>query len=134
MRRVLSIRCIFFLVNRISNIKFSFKNWPGSTSMFHSNPSFTKLRKLAFSTLTSLFLHPLQLIQHFTYFTFFSPIKSADPDEMSPYYLGLPFLAHLSLWLMVSYCDHKMSVVHCASSTIASKGLLLNYWLDFDQT
>ena len=134
MRRVLSIRCIV-LVNKISNIKFSFKNWPGSTRMFHSNPSFTKLRKLALSTLTSLFfLHPLQLIQHFTNFTFFSPIKSADPDEMSPYYLGLPFLAHLSHWLMVSYCDHWMSVVHCASSTIASKGHLLNYWLDFDQT
>ena len=33
------------------------------------------------------------------------------------------FLAHLSLWLMVSYCDSCMSVMRCVSSTIASKDI-----------
>ena len=48
------------------------------------------------------------------------------------------FLAHLSHWLMVGYCDHFMSVVRRAlssSTVIYMKGnLLLNYILaDFLQ-
>ena len=46
-------------------------------------------------------------------------------------------LAHLSQRLNVSYCDHWMSVLHCVSCIVNNwfKGhLLLNYWLDFDQT
>ena len=45
-------------------------------------------------------------------------------------------LAHLSHWLMVTYCDHWMSVV-CRQSCVLNncfKGHLLNYQLDFDQT
>ena len=37
----------------------------------------------------------------------------------------------------MSYCDHWMSVLHCVSCIVNNwfKGhLLLNYWLDFDQT
>ena len=37
---------------------------------------------------------------------------------------------------MLSYCDHLMSVLCCASCVVNNcfKGHLLNYWLDFDQT
>ena len=53
------------------------------------------------------------------------------------------FLAHLSWRLKVSFCDHSPSVVVvvCTSvrlsvrpSTIFKQHLLLNHWLDFDQT
>ena len=43
----------------------------------------------------------------------------------------LHFLAQLSHWLMVSYCNRWMSVI-CRQQLF--KGHLLNYWLDFDQT
>ena len=35
-----------------------------------------------------------------------------------------PFLAHLSHWLMMSYCDHWMSVMCCASSVVRRQQLL----------
>ena len=47
------------------------------------------------------------------------------------------FVAHLSHWLRVSYCDHWMSVVRRVSSVVNNcfkRHLLLNYWLNFDQT
>ena len=45
----------------------------------------------------------------------------------------LYFLAHLSHWLMVSYCDRWMSVVRrpsCVVNNCFKRLLLLNYWLD----
>ena len=50
---------------------------------------------------------------------------------------SMQFLAHLSLLLRVSYCDHWMSVVRHVSSVVNNclkRHLLLNYLLDFDQT
>ena len=54
------------------------------------------------------------------------------------------FLAHLSWKLKVSFCDHSPSVVvvvvrmsvrpSVRPSTIFKQHLLLNHWLDFDQT
>ena len=41
----------------------------------------------------------------------------------------VPILAHLSHWLIVSYCDPWSSIVNNYF-----KGHLLNYWLDFYQT
>ena len=50
------------------------------------------------------------------------------------------FLAHLSRRLKVSYCDHSPSVLvvvvrmSVRPSTIFKQHLLLNHWLEFDQT
>ena len=51
------------------------------------------------------------------------------------------FLAHLSWKLKMSFCDHSPSVVVVVvirmsvhPSTIFKQHLLLNHWLDFDQT
>ena len=50
------------------------------------------------------------------------------------------FLPHLSWKLKVSFCDHSPSVVvvvvrmSVRPSTIFKQHLLLNHWLDFDQT
>ena len=51
----------------------------------------------------------------------------------------LPFLAHLSHWLIISYCDLWISIVRrgrplCVVNNCFKGHLLLNYWLDFDQT
>ena len=62
------------------------------------------------------------------------------------YVWNIVFLAHLSWKLKVSYCDHSPSVVvvvvvvrmsvrpSVRPSTIFKQHLLLNHWLDFDQT
>ena len=39
------------------------------------------------------------------------------------FYIG--FLAHLNLWLMMSYCDRCMSGIPRPTSTIALKGIYL---------
>ena len=55
--------------------------------------------------------------------------KSSAKDRLTGHFQVF-FLAHLSLWLMVSYCDHWMSVVRLPSSVVKNcfKGhLILNY-------
>ena len=55
------------------------------------------------------------------------------PFRLTP----LVFLAYLSHWLMVSYCDNWTSVVRRVSSVVNNcfKGHhLLNYWMDLNQT
>ena len=51
------------------------------------------------------------------------PDQAAPKDQQSDQGLHHCFLAHLSHSLKTSYCDCWMSVVCCASSTIASKDI-----------
>ena len=64
-------------------------------------------------------------------------LKQGHIFKNTPFYISFVLLAHLSQWLMVSYCDRWMSVLRCPPCVVKNcfKGhLLLNYWLDFNQT
>ena len=94
--------------------------------------------KLIFYSISELMLPTLIEGQEKNSF-YFWPI-SKTRDWLKFYRLSdATFLAHLSWKLKVSFCDHSLSVVvfvrmSVRPSTIFKQHLLLNHWLDFDQT
>ena len=126
----------------------SFSPFPSSTLSFFSFIlffiSFFPLILFIFSPLSSLSL-PLILFISFSLCSLYLFFPSSSLSLFSPHPLYLLqslfilFLAHLSWKLKVSFCDHSPSAVvvvrmSVRPSTIFKQHLLLNHWLDFDQT
>ena len=51
-------------------------------------------------------------------------LKEGYIFKNTPFYISFVLLAHLSHWLIVSYCDRWMSILYCLSCVVRRQQLL----------